>query len=279
MRRVLAAAVIVAATALVLMTTSTPQPTSAQTPSQTHSVQFGLAGDLEFDPPGGGGGATRDINVPNSLVINPGDRINFVNRSGGGHQVAIFGPNLRQKGTTPATNIEDLTVSHTAAPAWGNYVVPPDGSVPSADDPATDIDERRVRDGLLALGPTPVGVSPADRQAGRIDYSYSFTTPGSYMVICNFRPHLLAYGQATFVIVRGIPPTPSPTPAPAAAAPAPAAPAQPNSVASLLPVPPKTGQAGLLSENALQASAWSLLILTVALVLGARAAARRPGTR
>jgi hypothetical protein len=43
---------------------------------------FGLVGDLAYDPAAGNGGTTRDINVPNSLVINPGDSINFVNRSG-----------------------------------------------------------------------------------------------------------------------------------------------------------------------------------------------------
>jgi plastocyanin len=266
---------------LALFSVASPQLTSAQVAA--HTVLFGLVGDVAYDPAGGAGGTTRDINNPNSLVVNPGDRVDFVNRSGGQHQPAVFGPNLRNKGTAIATNLEDLTISHTAPPAWGNFVVPPDGAVPSADDAATDIDERRVRDGLIGLGPTPVGVSTADRQAGAIDYSYTFTTPGSYMIICNFRPHVLAFGQATFVLVRGTPPT---TAAPAAAA-APAVqttggtvPAAQTSPATTQAVPaaPKTGQAGLLSDQSTGA-AWALLALTTVLVVGGRTMGAKKSAR
>src|SRR5688500_14541376 len=137
MRRIPRTLAVGVAVLLALLPILIPQTTSAQ--AAAHTVLFGLVGDLADEPADGAAGTTRDINQPNSLVINPGDSIQFVNRSGGQHQPAVFGPNLRNKGTALATNLEDLTISHTAPSAWGNFVVPPDGAVPSADDGATDI--------------------------------------------------------------------------------------------------------------------------------------------
>jgi hypothetical protein len=39
------------------------------------------------------------------------------------------------------------------------------------------------------------------RQAGAIDFSYTFTMAGQYLVICNFTPHFVNYAQSTFVLV------------------------------------------------------------------------------
>jgi len=276
MRSIPTMAALVVAALLTLLAVASPAVTSAQ--SSAHTVLFGLVGDLAYDPAGGAGGTTRDLNSPNSLVVNPGDRVAFANRSGGQHQPAVFGPNLRNKGTAAATNLEDLTISHTAPSAWGNFVVPPDGAIPSTDDAATDIDERRVRDGLLGLGPTPVGVSTADRQAGAIDYSYTFTTPGSYMIICNFRPHVLSFGQATYVLVRGTPPTTAAAPAAASPASQTSGTAPPSqatgTTAQAVPAAPKTGQAGLLNEHSTGA-AWALLLTGALLVVGGRAVVGR----
>ena len=92
---------VVASILMVLVGLAAPSDSSAQV--ATHTVLFGQIGDLAFDPAGGAGGATRDLNRPNSLVVNPGDTIDFVNRSGGQHQVAVFGPNLRLNGSSAAT--------------------------------------------------------------------------------------------------------------------------------------------------------------------------------
>jgi hypothetical protein len=70
-----------------------------------------------------------------------------------------------------------------------NYIEPPDGSAPSAN---------RIPNGI---GPSPVGVPAEGRMAGAIDFSYTFETSGQYVVICNFRPHLVNFAQATSVIV------------------------------------------------------------------------------
>ena len=122
---------------------------------------------------------------------------------------------------------------------------------------------------MLSLGPNPTGVSTADRQAGAIDLSYTFTTPGQYMIFCNFRPHVLGYGQAAFLIVRGQVPA---TPAGTTGSPAPAAPA----AAAQVPAPAKTGMAGLVEGNGTHVLLpLAVAGLAVTLLAGARLATAR----
>lgn len=180
---------------------------SAADEPPTRTVMFGLVGD-PADPPAGAGGATRDRNEPGAIVVKRGTTVLFNNRSGGMHQVAVYdkGLNYDQPGcggpTTPCANVTslaDLTLPPTV-PSWGNFIVPPDGSL-AKDDPATPFNETRLGAGQIALGPSPLGVAVPARQAGAIDFSYTFTDVGQYMVICNFAPHMANYAQSTFVLV------------------------------------------------------------------------------
>lgn len=171
-------------------------------------VRFGLAGD-PADPAAAAGGSTRDRNEPGAIVIKRGDTVDFLNRSGGMHQVAVYGTGLNydQPGCGGATNpcsnltlLDDVTVLPGPLP-WGTWIAPPDGSI-AKDDPATTaVNESRAGAGQIAIGPSPVGVAAPARQAGAIDFSYTFTLPGQYLVICNFTPHFVNYAQATFVLV------------------------------------------------------------------------------
>jgi plastocyanin len=172
----------------------------------THRVLFGLVGD-PADPPMAAGGTTRDRNDPGAIVIKRGDTVDFINRSGGMHQVAVYAAGLNYDqpgcaGTACAnlTTLPDVTVL-PITPSWGAWIAPPDGSI-ARDDPATTgVIESRAGAGQIALGPNPVGVAAAARQAGAIDFSYTFSNPGQYLVICNFTPHFVSYAQATFVLV------------------------------------------------------------------------------
>ena len=170
-------------------------------------VRFGLVGD-PADPPAGAGGSTRDRNEPGNVVIRRGDTVDFLNRSGGMHQVAVYGAGLNydQPGcgaaASPCNNLtvlSDITVLPGPLP-WGNWIAPPDGSI-AKDDPATLMNESRAGAGMIALGPNPTGVTVPARQAGAVDFSYTFSMPGQYLVICNFTPHFVNYAQSTFVLV------------------------------------------------------------------------------
>jgi plastocyanin len=137
-------------------------------------VQFGLPGVQ---------GAERDRNGYSMITVNAGTPIVFWNRSGWGHQVAVYDKDLAKNGTTAGTTLADITI-----PAGGTRI---DDAV-----------------GRLALGPDPasVGCNGPDFCApltqGGTDFTYTFSTPGTYLVICNIRPHLVNYAQATFVVVK-----------------------------------------------------------------------------
>ncbi len=170
-------------------------------------VRFGLVGD-PADPPQAAGGSTRDRNEPGVVVVRRGDTVDFLNRSGGQHQVAVYGAGLNydQPGCGGATNpcgnltvLTDVTVL-PGVPSWGPWIAPPDGTI-AKDDPATLVNESRAGAGQIAIGPSPVGVAVPARQAGAIDFSYTFSMPGQYLVICNFTPHFVNYAQSTFVLV------------------------------------------------------------------------------
>jgi len=180
---------------------------SAEDEPSRRIVMFGLVGD-PADPPMGAGGTTRDGSEPGAIVIKRGTQVDFLNCSGGMHQVAIYdqGLNFDDPGCgTDANPCENLTtladviVLPSTLP-WGNFVSPPDGAR-QEDDPATLVNETTAGAGLLLMGPTPVGVPGPQRQAGAIDLSYTFNLPGQYLVICSFRPHFVDYAHSTFILV------------------------------------------------------------------------------
>ena len=171
------------------------------------TVMFGLVGD-PADPPAGAGGITRDRSDPGAVVIKRGGTVDFINRSGGMHQVAVYGAGLNfdQQGcgtaASPCANLTTLAdiIVLPGDQGWGNFISPPDGSQ-AKDNPATPENESRAGAGLLMTGPNPVGLTAPQRQSGAIDLSYTFMTPGQYLVICNFKPHFVSYAHATFVLV------------------------------------------------------------------------------
>jgi plastocyanin len=178
------------------------------TTSASHSVLFGLVGDPN-DPPAAAGGSTRDKSDPTAIVVSRGASVDFINRSGGMHQVSIYTAGLNYDtpecgigSNAPCANLTtfaDIQVLQGELP-WGNFIAPPDGSA-AVDNAATSQNESRAGAGLLAMGPSPVGLTGPQRQSGAIDFSYTFSEPGQYLVVCNFRPHFVSYGHATFVVV------------------------------------------------------------------------------
>jgi plastocyanin len=171
------------------------------------NVRFGLPGH-PADPQMAAGGTTRDVNDPSYVVVKRGATVNFLNRSGGMHQVAVYdkGLNFDQPGCggegnacANLTTLTDIKVPPTT-PKWGPFISPPDGS-PAVDDPATQFNESSLGAGLLAMGPSPLGVAGPARIAGAIDFSYKFQYAGQYLVLCNFTPHFVSYAQVTWVLV------------------------------------------------------------------------------
>jgi plastocyanin len=129
------------------------------------AIQFGSEGEA-WDPPMGAGGVTRDRNTPNLVTIRSGTTIDIQN-AGAPHQIAIYDKGLNKNGTTNnLTTFRDITFTPGAGPVVIN-------------DPV----------GRLAFG------SPG------ASMSYTFTTPGQYLIICAFRPHLENFAQATYVVV------------------------------------------------------------------------------
>jgi plastocyanin len=137
-------------------------------------VQFGLPGENSVD---------RDRNSYTILTVNAGTPVTFWNRSGWGHQVAIYDKDLAKNGSPAGTTLADITLPTTGV---------------RVDDPV----------GRLALGPAPAdfgcgGPAFCDRLTkGETDLTYTFKTPGTYLVICNVLPHVQNYAQSTFVVVK-----------------------------------------------------------------------------
>ncbi|MBI4498876.1 MAG: hypothetical protein HY689_13370 [Chloroflexi bacterium] len=149
-------------------------------PKYIYDVLFGLEGE-PWDPPRGAGGVTRDRNTPAVAVVTTGTTVHFINRTGAPHRVAVYDTGLAKLGTGPVTTLADIDTRILQ----GSFI----------DD----------AEGRLVHGPSPDGVSEADRRAGAIDLYYTFTRPGQYLVICSLSSHFLNYGQATFVVVQDPP--------------------------------------------------------------------------
>ena len=126
-----------------------------------------------FPPPSGHDQSShaKDNLVPRTVVIARGGTVTF-DLSGPGraiHQVAIY-----PDGTEPG----DVDITALAPPAAGCPPVPliadPDGNV-------------------LAAQPCAGGTTSP---------SYTFNTPGRYLVICTFLPHFAAFQMYGWVIVK-----------------------------------------------------------------------------
>jgi plastocyanin len=136
-------------------------------------VQFGLPGDT---------GAERDRNTQSLIRVRAGTPVVFWNRSGWSHQVAVYDKDLAKNGTAAGTTMADITL-----PSSGTLI--------------------NDEVGRLALGPNsaefgcsgPAFCAPLTK--GVLDFTYTFKTPGTYLVICNVLPHFVNYGHASFVVV------------------------------------------------------------------------------
>jgi plastocyanin len=153
-------------------TEARPGTAAANTPLSA-TMQFGLDTiGSHFPAPSGhdASGNARDNLVPRTVVIDPGGTVTFKMGVSGVHQVAIYEP-----GTDP----EDINTSILTPPA---PTCPP---VPLINDPNNRV---AVVDEQMCNG-------------GSATPSYTFTTPGRYLVICAFLPHfnMNMYG---WVIVR-----------------------------------------------------------------------------
>jgi plastocyanin len=139
--------------------------------SLSASVDFGRD-DLgsPFPPPSGHdqSGHSRDSLFPQEVVIDKGGTVTFVMGFSGVHEAAIYAP-----GTSP----KDINASLLAPPAAG---CPP---VPTINDP-----NHRI---AIVADQVCEGGNPAP--------SWTFNTPGRYLVICTFLPHFQAgmYGWVT----------------------------------------------------------------------------------
>lgn len=145
-------------------------PAAAAATPMTATIKFGHAGvGSGFPPPEehDQSGHAADKLVPSTVVIATGGTVTF--ETFGVHQIAIYEP-----GTRP----EDIDTSQvTAAPAG----CPP---IPLIDD-ATN----RVATINKPCGPP-------------VTLSYTFTSPGRYLVICSFLPHFVDFRMYGWVIVQ-----------------------------------------------------------------------------
>ena len=134
-------------------------------------VQFGLAGE-PWDPAAGGGGVTRDRNVPDLITVRSGTTVDFEN-IGAPHRISIYNHGINSVvGGVLETNNRTTLVDVT-------------GSV------VTNVIQANAVAGQTLVGPLASGAST----------SYTFSEPGQYLVICSFNPHFRNFAQATFVIV------------------------------------------------------------------------------
>ena len=176
-------ALLLLAVAVACSQQGTTQP-SPVTPSAALSSQSdgALAATIEFGrdelgspfpPPSGhdSSGHSRDSLFPREVVIDKGGKVTFVMGASGVHEVAIYKP-----GTEP----EDINTALLSPPS---KTCPP---VPTINDP----------NNRLAIVSDQVceGGSPAP--------TYTFNTPGRYLVICTFLPHFKFAGMYGWVTVR-----------------------------------------------------------------------------
>jgi plastocyanin len=133
----------------------------AAKPDNSATIEFGRD-DLgsPFPPPSGHdqSGHSRDSLFPQEVVIDKGGTVTFKMGASGVHEVAIYAP-----GTKP----DDINASLLSPPAPG---CPP---VPTINDP----------NNRLAI------VSDQICEGGSPAPTYTFNTPGRYLVICTFLPH------------------------------------------------------------------------------------------
>lgn len=140
----------------------------------TATIEFGRPDSgSPFPPPSGHDQSSHatDNLVPRTVVIARGGTVTF-DLSGPGraiHQVAVY-----PDGTDPG----DVDITALAPPAAG---CPP---VPRIADP----------DGIV-LAPQPCA-------GGSTSPSYTFATPGRYLVICTFLPHFAEFQMYGWVIVK-----------------------------------------------------------------------------
>jgi plastocyanin len=143
---------------------------AASTPA-TATVQFGLDWlGSPFPPPSGHdqSGHARDNLVPRTTVIDKGGTVTFNIPAGSVHQIAVY-----DDGTAP----DDVD---TSALSFGGCF-----GVPLIND---------TTDRLFVPPPQPCAGGPTS-------VTYTFNTPGRYLVICTFLPHFQA-GMYGWVIVR-----------------------------------------------------------------------------
>ena len=144
---------------------------AASQPVLSATIQFGRDTlGSPFPPPSGhdASGHSRDSLFPAEVVIDKGGTVTFIMGASGVHEVAIYEP-----GTKPS----DINTNLLAPPA---PTCPP---VPTINDP-----NHRV---AIVSDQVCEGGSPAP--------TWTFTTPGRYLVICTFLPHFQTgmYGWVT----------------------------------------------------------------------------------
>lgn len=140
----------------VILAASLTQASSDGSP-QSVTVSFG-AGLNTAQP----GNAANHHILPRVIRIKPGGVVNFV--VAGFHQIFVY---------KPGTTVEDVQAAvdllPTPAPLFINYM------------------NNLYYQGISPVGPPPAGVSNA---TNRVE-SVSFPQKGTYLVICNVRPHFL----------------------------------------------------------------------------------------
>ena len=151
----------------------TPTTSLASHADLSATIEFGRD-DLgsPFPPPSGHdqSGHSRDSLFPREVVIDKGGTVTFVMGASGVHEVAIY---------RPGTDAKDINTALLDPPAKG---CPP---VPIINDP-----NNRV-----------AVVSDQVCEGGSRTPTWTFTTPGRYLVICDFLPHFQA-GMYGWVSVR-----------------------------------------------------------------------------
>jgi plastocyanin len=136
------------------------------TPVLAATVRFGNDSVGSTFPPGpiphDQSGHAKDNLIPRTVVIDKGGTVTF-KMGGGVHQVGIY---------KPGTNPEDV-VRTGAVHKAGCPTPPPAVYITGAGDP-----------NFIAVTGQPLCAGGAPEQ------KYTFTTPGRYLVICTFIPHL-----------------------------------------------------------------------------------------
>ncbi len=137
------------------------------------TIVFGNDGvGSEFPPPSGHdqSGHARDNLIPRNVVIDRGGTVTFKMGVGGVHQVAIY---------KPGTDAGDIRTTPAFLTSGGRGCPP----VPLINDPQNR--EAVVGTQMCAGGSSTL--------------TYTFNTPGKYLVICTFLPHFNVgmYGWVT----------------------------------------------------------------------------------